>query len=145
MPCFHHAVAGTLGGDRQAVQLAGETDGEIADVDHFLNFAFAFGDDFSGFQADQAAQLALVLAQRFAKQAQQLAAPGRGHVAPGQAGLASARDGRMGLRDCVLVDPGQFGAIDRTARAQRSAGQRVGVQPERSQDVLGGIHAGSFA
>ena len=35
MPGFHHAVAGTLGGNRQTIELAGETDGEIADVDHF--------------------------------------------------------------------------------------------------------------
>jgi hypothetical protein len=43
MPGFHHAVAGALGGHRQAVELAREADREIADVDHFLHFARAFG------------------------------------------------------------------------------------------------------
>ncbi len=144
VPGFHHAVAGALGGDGQAVQLARQAHGEIADVDHFLNFAFAFGDDLAGFQADQAAQFALVLAQRFAKQAQQLAAARSRHIAPRQAGLARAGDGGMGLGDRVLVDLGQFGAIDRAARAQRAAGERFRVQPERAQDVLGSVHAGSL-
>ncbi|MDT4814485.1 hypothetical protein FQZ97_474890 [compost metagenome] len=144
MPGFHHAVAGAFGGDRQAIQLARQAHGEVANVDHFLHFAFAFRDDLAGFQADQAAQLALVLAQDFPEQAHQFAAARRGDIAPCQAGLACARDGRMGLRDRVFVDLGQFGAVDRAACAQRSAGQRVRVQPERAQNVLGSIHAGSF-
>jgi hypothetical protein len=43
MPGFHHPVAGAFGGDGQTVELAREADGEIADVDHFLDFAEAFG------------------------------------------------------------------------------------------------------
>ena len=30
------------------------------------------------------------------------------------------------------------------AHAQRAAAERLRVQPERSQDVLGGVHAGSL-
>ena len=34
VPGFHHAVAGALAGDGQAVQLARQAHGEVADVDH---------------------------------------------------------------------------------------------------------------
>ncbi len=144
MPGFHHAVAGALGGDGQAVQLARQAHGEVADVDHFLDLAFALGQDLAGFQADQAAQFALVLAQHFAEQAQQLAAARRRHVAPGQAGLAGAGDGRVGLRHRVLVDLGQLGAVDRAAGDERAAGQGRGVEAECAQDVLGRVHTGSL-
>ena len=60
MPGFHHAVAGALGGDGQAVELARQADGEIADVDHLLHFAEAFGRDLAGFDRDQPAELGLV-------------------------------------------------------------------------------------
>ncbi|MNL85033.1 hypothetical protein D3C87_2132010 [compost metagenome] len=52
-------MAGTLGGDRQAVKLAGQTDCEIADVDHFLDFAEPFGGDLAGFDRNQAAKVGL--------------------------------------------------------------------------------------
>ena len=41
VPRLHQAVAGPLAGDRQAVQLAGQPDGEVADVDHLLDLAEA--------------------------------------------------------------------------------------------------------
>lgn len=34
MPLLHHAVSGTFAGNGQAIELAGETDGEIADINH---------------------------------------------------------------------------------------------------------------
>ncbi len=39
MPLLHQPVAGAFAGDRQAVQLPAETDGEVADVDHLLHLA----------------------------------------------------------------------------------------------------------
>jgi hypothetical protein len=59
MPGFHHAVLGALGGQREAVELARQADREVADVDHFLHFARAFGRDLAGLQRDEAAQVAL--------------------------------------------------------------------------------------
>ena len=83
MPGFHHAVARTFGGDRQAVELTGETDREIADVDHFLHFAETFGRDLAGFDGDEAAEIGLMGAQFLAEQADQFAALRGGNQAPG--------------------------------------------------------------
>ena len=47
----HHAVAGALGGDGEAVELAREAAGEVADVDHLLHFAARLGDDLAGLDA----------------------------------------------------------------------------------------------
>ena len=41
VPLLVHAVAGPLGVHGQAVELAREADGEVADVDHLLHFALA--------------------------------------------------------------------------------------------------------
>jgi len=59
MPGFHHAMARTFCGDRQAVKLAGEADREVADVDHFLHFAETLGADLAGLDGDQAAEVVL--------------------------------------------------------------------------------------
>ena len=78
MPGFHHAVLGALGGDGQAVELARQADGEIADVDHLLNFAEAFGRDLAGFQRHEAAEIVLGGAQFLAEQTHEFAATGAG-------------------------------------------------------------------
>ena len=49
MPLLHQPMAGPLAGDRQAVELPGEADGEVADVDHLLHFAERFLRDLAGF------------------------------------------------------------------------------------------------
>ncbi len=79
MPGLHHPVVGALGGDGQAVELARQADREVADVDHLLHFAEAFGDDLAGLERDQAAELGLGGAQLLAEQPHQLAAPRRRH------------------------------------------------------------------
>src|SRR5580693_5201024 len=56
MPGFGHAMARTLRGDGEAVQLAREADREVADVDHLLYFAQALGDDLADFEGHQRAQ-----------------------------------------------------------------------------------------
>ena len=53
MPLLHHAVAGPLTGDRETVELARETDCEVADVDHLLDLSEAFLDDLAAFQRYQ--------------------------------------------------------------------------------------------
>ena len=57
----------TFGRDGQAVHLPGQTDGEVANVDHLLYFAQAFLSDFARFPRHQFTQVGLVRAQRFAK------------------------------------------------------------------------------
>src|SRR6266550_6687149 len=50
--------------NRQAVEHPRLADSEIADIDHLLHFAFAFGDDFAGLEGDELAKLRLQIAQR---------------------------------------------------------------------------------
>src|SRR4029078_12508295 len=49
MPIFGQAMSGPLAGDRSTKKLTAESDGVIANVDDFLNFAESFGPNFSGF------------------------------------------------------------------------------------------------
>ena len=82
VPLLHHPVAGPLGGDGQAVQLARQADGEVADVDHLLDLAEALGDDLAGLDGHQRAEIVLVLAQQLAQLAHECAAHRGRHCAP---------------------------------------------------------------
>ena len=55
MPLLHHPVPRTLGRDGQAVQLARETHGEVADVDHLLHLAVSLGADLAHLERHQIA------------------------------------------------------------------------------------------
>ena len=59
VPLLEHPVVWALAGDREAVKLARQPDGEIAHVDHFLNFAFAFAPDLAGLDGDQQPEIGL--------------------------------------------------------------------------------------
>jgi hypothetical protein len=82
MPRLHHAVAGALGRDREAVQLAGQTDGEVADVDHLLDFAESLAADLARLDRHERAEVVLVLPQELSEHADQLAAARRRCGAP---------------------------------------------------------------
>ena len=56
MPGLHQPVARPLGGDGLAVQLSGEADGELADVDHLLHLAERLGGDLARLDGDQRAR-----------------------------------------------------------------------------------------
>ena len=68
--------------DGQAVELARQADGEVADVDHLLHFAEPFRLDFADLDRHQPAELGLGGAQFFAEQANELAAARRRDAAP---------------------------------------------------------------
>ncbi len=70
-------MVGALGLDRQAVELARQADGEVADVDHLLHFAEPLGLDLADFDRHQPAELGLGGAQFLAEQADELAAARR--------------------------------------------------------------------
>ncbi|SHU27503.1 Uncharacterised protein [Mycobacteroides abscessus subsp. abscessus] len=53
-----------LGGHGLAVQLPGEPDCELADVDHLLYLAEGLGDDLPGLDGDQLGQILFVLDQQ---------------------------------------------------------------------------------
>lgn len=97
MPGLGETVAGALGGDRTAVELAGEADREVADVDHFLDLAERLGADLARFDGDEVGQLVLVVTQQLAQAAHEFAAAGRRRGAPGEERLAGGGDGLLGV------------------------------------------------
>ena len=103
VPRLEHAVAGALGRDREAEELAREADGEVADVDHLLHLAEALLGDLAGLERDERAERLLLAPQLLAEQAHELAAARRGHVAPGLEGRGGARDGGVGAGGVVRV------------------------------------------
>jgi hypothetical protein len=134
VPGFHHAVAGAFAGNRQAMQLARQTHGEVADVDHLLHLAQPFGAHLAGLQRHQQAQGLLVLAQLLAQAAHQFAAHGGGHGAPLQEGGVRALDERLGLCAGVAGKLGVHGAVARCAHAQALALPGGQVQAQLLQD-----------
>ena len=77
VPLLHHAVAGPLGGDREAVELARQADREVADVDHLLHFAEALRHDLAGLERDQRAER-LLAAARSSSPSRRTSSPRRG-------------------------------------------------------------------
>jgi hypothetical protein len=136
VPGLGHPVARPLRGDGQAVELAGEADGEVADVDHLLHFAQAFLQDLAGLDRDQPTQLGLVGAQLLAEQAHQLAAARARHGAPVQEGVGRALDRGVDIGFGMLGQAGDLGAVDRRPDDQRAAGQGVGIEPEAADEIV---------
>src|SRR5262245_53928091 len=65
-----------------SVQLPRQSDGKVAYLNDFLDFPSCLGQDLAVFEADQARQVFLALAERLAKSANDLAAPWRSYFAP---------------------------------------------------------------
>ena len=63
----------TFAGDGEAIELTGETDSKVADVDHLLDLAVTLGQDFPGFDGDEAAELGFGCTQLLAKNPDELA------------------------------------------------------------------------
>src|SRR5262245_17580730 len=100
MPLFEHAVLRALAGDRQAVELARETDGEIADIDHLLDFPQTLGADLSRLEGDQHPQVVLYLPKRISQLPDDFAALRRRHHPPAKECLLSVFDNHF------IVGPG---------------------------------------
>ncbi|MPM71924.1 hypothetical protein SDC9_118896 [bioreactor metagenome] len=82
MPLFHEAVLRAFRRHRQPVKLAREAYGEIADVDHLLNFAHALLQDFAHLHGDQASEVFFVFADTQRDLTHDLASDGRRYGAP---------------------------------------------------------------
>ena len=82
MPRLGEAVARALRRDRAAVELAGEADREVADVDHLLHLAEPLLRDLPDLERHERAERLLLAAQLLAEQAHELAAVRPGEVAP---------------------------------------------------------------
>ena len=115
VPGLHHAVAGPLGGDGEAVELAREAEGEVADVDHLLHFAAALLEDLAGLEGHQAAERVLGGTELLAEEPHELAAPGCGYRAP--AAESRFRFGDLGLdaRGRIALHAPKGAPVDRRA------------------------------
>ena len=112
MPLFHQAMAGPFGLNRQAVEHARLADREIADVDHLLHFAFAFGDDLTHLEGDEFSEIRFRFAQCIAELAHGFTPNRRGGDAPFQKRLRRPSDdalvifagGRADAREQFAID-----------------------------------------
>ena len=150
VPLLVHAVARTLAVHGQAVQLARQTDRELADINHFLHFAVAFGLGLAHFQRDQRTQRVLVRAQRVCAQADRLAATRRRGGAPDlERRLGAFHDEvviglRRGLHPAQHLARGRIDRLDHPgvggggplAMAKIRAGF-AGAEAKRGEDGMG--------
>src|SRR5207237_5684496 len=97
----------------QAIKHARLTNREVADIDHLLHFAFAFGDNLSGLERHELPEIMFKFTQGVAQTANGIAAnrPGRG--APLQKSLVRARNPSVVIIGRSRAHAGQFLAIDR--------------------------------
>lgn len=138
MPSLHHAMARALRSDGQAVDLARESDGEVADVDHFLNFAKALGNDLAGLQSHHRPQRLLRGAQLLAEQPHKFAAARRRHLAPSQKGGPGAGGDGRHFGQGRFGDARDIGAVDRRADRERSGPKRLAAQARTCENLIAG-------
>jgi hypothetical protein len=134
-------VPGAFAGDGQAVQLARQADGEIADVDHFLHFAQAFAETI--LPTSSVTRRAKVGLGRRAvlRPARRTSSPRRGarDVAPLVKGGLRAGDDGGHFVGPGLMDLGDIGAVDGRANGQRAPGQIGGGQACGGKDFGVGL------
>jgi hypothetical protein len=106
-------VAGALGADRLPVELPGEADGELADVDHLLDLSEGLGGDLADLQADQGAEILLVLPEQLTEAAHEPAPDRRGDRPPGPERLGRTGDGGVHVGRAVPPEGGQRRPVDR--------------------------------
>ena len=124
MPGFHHAMVRPLRRDGEPAELARQANGEVANVDHFLDLAEALGEDFAGFERHQLAERRLVRAQLQAEQAHQLAALRRRHIAPLQKRGAGRSHGAVHLTGASRMHAADDLPGNRRGHVQRPSGVR---------------------
>jgi hypothetical protein len=123
-----------LGGDGETGKLAGEAGGEGADVDHLLDFAAAFGEEFAGFDGDEAAEGFDVSAELIAEETDELAAFGGGDGAPLEEGSVGLGDGLGGVGGGDGGELGDDFAGDGGAGGERPVGVGGGGDAEFGEE-----------
>ncbi len=136
MPLLIHAVAGPLRRHGEPVELAGEADGEVGDVDHLLDLALALGEDLAHLQRDERPQRLLLLTQGVPDEAHILASFGRRQHPPLDEGLLSRGDDLF-----VVVLGGLFDRADRVGAGGVLNLYRVagGVEPAAGETAAAGV------
>ena len=135
MPRLREPVAGTLGRDRAAVELAREADGEVADVDHLLHLAEPLLRDLPDLERHERAERLLLAAQLLAEQPHELAAMRAGQVAPGDERLGGAGDRprRSRPRRCRATRAISSPVIGVRTTRSPSRDRRAGSTPRRCE------------
>ncbi|SHV70215.1 Uncharacterised protein [Mycobacteroides abscessus subsp. abscessus] len=118
VPVLHEPVSGPLGGDGSPVELARETDRELADVDHLLHLAECLGGDLAGLDGHQRAQIGLVLDEQFAQTGHECAPDRCRCGAPGGKCLCRLGDRGVGFLGAALREREQHLAGDGRAGMQ---------------------------
>ncbi len=112
MPRLHQPVARTFGGDRLAVELTRQSDGELADVDHLLHLAEGLRGDLPRLDRDQRGDIVLVFLEQLTESRNQRAAHRCGGRAPRREGLCGFGNGGVGLLRSALRNGEQHIAGD---------------------------------
>ena len=94
VPGLHQAVAGSLGRHRAALELTGEADGEVADVDHLLHLAERLGADLAHLELDEVGEVVLVLLEQATEPPDDRAADRGGHGPPLEERVVGSLHGR---------------------------------------------------
>ena len=77
MPAFPHVVSGAFRCDGEPVLLTRQANSEIADVDHFLDFAQAFGKNFAALYRNKTPKIVFMSTQFLSEETHKLAATRR--------------------------------------------------------------------
>lgn len=104
----------------QAVELAGKSDGKVADVNHLLHFAPPFRQDLARLDGNKSAKGLLAGAQFLAKK-QELAMLGRWSHAPLQEGRMNLLDRGRRIGGAAFLHLGKCFSCDRREGGKRSA------------------------
>ena len=135
MPRLSHAVFMAFSGDGQTIKLTGKSHGEVADVDHLLDFAETFRFDFADLDGNEPAEGALVGAQLFAEEPHEFTALGTRDQTPFEESRVSLFDGRSRTGGIDLSDMRHGLAGDRGLRNQRATGVADGFDTEAQPEA----------
>jgi hypothetical protein len=125
VPKFGKSMRWPLAGNRLAVKLAAQADGEITDIDDFLHLAAGFGRDLANFQRDKLGQIRLMLAKCVSDAAHQFAAHRRRRIAPDWKRRAGGLDRRVDLSSRCRGKFAQTAAINRRTDSQQFTASRL--------------------
>ena len=112
VPRLHHPVAGALGSDREPIELARHSDGEVADIDHLLDLAEPLLQDLAVLHRDETAERFLVGAQFLVEEPDEFTAARRRHGTPFGKGGVGLGHLAVEVARRIHAQPRDLAAID---------------------------------